>query len=161
MYQSDKVILLFDTAFQFFQGFLQFLDFPVLQGIVCLELLVFRYQLGLADTGIGVSFANLEADAGVEHIFPIAEVRAQAEHGIFIGTIEGAEGDTVGIAVIAITDSEVPFVIGIEVQRMERCQSRCTGSDFVYAVIQVGNTVIDVLKRFRFGSHLMIQSRYV
>jgi len=44
---------------------------------------------------------------------------------------------------------------------MECCQSSCTGSYFVDAVIQVGYTVIDVINRFRVGRQLMIQSRYV
>ena len=37
---------------------------------------------------------------------------------------------------MAIAKGEIPFVIGIEVLRMEGCQSSCTGTDAVDAVIQ-------------------------
>ena len=105
--------------------------------------------------------ANLEAQAGVEHVFTVAEVRAQAEHGIFIGTIEGTESDAVGIAVITIADSEVPLVIRVEVQRMEGCQSGGAGTNLVDAVIKVGNAVIDVVNGFRVARYLVVQSRQV
>ena len=44
---------------------------------------------------------------------------------------------------------------------MERCQSGCTSTDFVDTVIEVRNTTIHMVNRFRVGRYLVIQSRQV
>ncbi len=107
------------------------------------------------------TLTNLEAQAGVKHIFPVAEIRTHTKHGIFIGTIEGTQSDTVGIAVIAVTNGEIPLVIRVEVQWMKRCQSSRTGTDLVDAVIEVRNTTIHMVNGFRVGRYLVVQSRQV
>ena len=128
---ADHFSLFLDQGFQFGNLLILFID-RVFQAFNLLG----HGRLRRRDAA---ALSNLEAQAGVEHVFTVAEVRAQAEHGIFIGTIEGAESHTVGIAIIAVTDSEVPLVIRVEVQWMKGCQGGGAGTDLVDAVIEIRN----------------------
>ena len=87
-----------------------------------------------------VALAQLQADTRIHHIFTIAEAAAYREHGIFIRTIVSADSGCIFAIVIAIACCEIPLVIRIEVQRVERCQSGCTSTDFVDAVAQFIDT---------------------
>ena len=84
-----------------------------------------------------VALAQFQADTCIHHIFTITEAAAYREHGIFIRTIVSTDSGCIFAIVIAIACCEIPLVIWIEVQRMERCQSGCTSTDFVDAVAQL------------------------
>ena len=88
-----------------------------------------------------VALAQFQADTCIHHIFTITEAAAHREHGIFIRTIVSADSGCIFAIVIAIACCEIPLVIWIEVQRMERCQSGCTSTDFVDAVVQLTDTL--------------------
>ena len=91
-----------------------------------------------------VALAQFQADTCIHHIFTITEATAYREHGIFIRTIVSADSGCIFAIVIAIACCDIPLVIWIEVQRMERCQSGCTSTDFVDAVAQLTDT-LDIL----------------
>ena len=91
-----------------------------------------------------VALAQFQADTRIYHIFTITEAAAYREHGIFIRTIVSADSGCIFAIVIAIACCDIPLVIWIEVQRMERCQSGCTSTDFVDAVAQLTDT-LDIL----------------
>ena len=88
-----------------------------------------------------VALAQFQADTCIHHIFTITEAAAYREHGIFIRTIVSADSGCIFAIVIAIACCDIPLVIWIEVQRMERCQSGCTSTDFVDAVAQLTDTL--------------------
>ena len=88
-----------------------------------------------------VALAQFQADTCIHHIFTITEAAAHREHGIFIRTIVSADSGCIFAIVIAIACCEIPLVIWIEVQRMERCQSGCTSTDFIDAVAQFIDTL--------------------
>ena len=88
-----------------------------------------------------VALAQFQADTCIHHIFTIAEAAAYREHGIFIRTIVSTDSGCIFAIVIAIACCEIPLVIWIEVQRMERCQSGCTSTDFVDAIAQFIDTL--------------------
>ena len=91
-----------------------------------------------------VALADLEADTGIDHVFPAAEGTTDAEHRVFIGTIVSADSYGTGIFIIAITGCEIPLVIWIKVQRMEGCQGSGTGTDAVDAGTQLVDGTTEV-----------------
>ena len=117
----DHLTLTIDDVFQFSHVITEVFDF-----------------LSHADARIRyvVALADLEGDTGIDHVFTAADGAADGEGGIFVRFVEGTESTGVSAAIVAIAKGEIPFVIGIEVLRMEGCQSSCTGTDAVDAVIQ-------------------------
>ena len=95
--------------------------------------------LGHGDTGVGnmVAAADFQADAGIDHVFTATEAAADAEHGVFIRPIVESDSCRIGTAVVTVTGCEIPLIVRVEVQRMERCQSGCASTDAVDAVIQL------------------------
>lgn len=83
-----------------------------------------------------VALAELNADTGIDHVFPAAEGTADTEHGVFIGTVVSTDSGRIGATVIAVASGEVPLIIRVEVQRMESCQCSGTGADTIDAVAQ-------------------------
>ena len=57
---------------------------------------------GYAGRGNMVTLAELNADAGIDHVFPAAEGTADTEHGVFIGTVVSTDSGRIGATVIAV-----------------------------------------------------------
>ena len=88
--------------------------------------------------------ADFQRYAGVNHVFPIAESTADAEHRIFIGTIEGTDSNSVFTTIVAITGCKVPLSVRVEIQRMQGRQSSCASADLINATIKVVNTMVQI-----------------
>ena len=58
-----------------------------------------------------VALAELNADTGIDHVFPAAEGTADTEHGVFIGTVISTDSGRIGATVIAVASGEVPLII--------------------------------------------------
>lgn len=101
-----------------------------------------------------VALADLEADAGIDHIFPAAEGTTDAEHRVFVGPIVSTDSYGTGIFIVAITGCEIPLVVRIEVQRMESCQGSGTGTDAVDAGTQLVDGTTEVGYRLIGGKEL-------
>ena len=143
---------LLDHGLEFLDLAVLLLKLIVLAGDGCAQL---RDLLRRARANLGFALrAELEADACVDHVLAIAEIRAETEHRVLIRAVERADRRTVGIAVIAVANSEVPLVIRVEIKRMQRRQSRRTGTDFVDAVIQIRNSVVHVVDILRIAVDL-------
>ena len=102
-------------------------------------------------TRIGTGFPQFEAQSGIDHIFPIAEIPGHTEHGPIIRAIESPQSHGTGIPIVAEAYGEIPFVIGIEILGMECRQSCRPGPHFVQTAVQLGNPAIclvDVLGIF-------------
>ena len=78
---------------------------------------------------------NLKGYAGVNHIVIVADSAADAEHGILVRTVEGADRHGVFTAVIAVACGKIPLVVGVEIERMKGCQGSCSCADFVNAAV--------------------------
>ena len=74
---------------------------------------------GHAGRGNMVTLAKLNADTGIDHVFPAAEGTADTEHGVFIRTGVSTDSGRIGATVIAIASGEVPLIIRVEIKRME------------------------------------------
>ena len=88
-----------------------------------------------------VALAQFQADTCIHHIFTITEAAAYREHGIFIRTIVSADSGCIFAIVIAIACCDIPLVIRIEVQRVERCQSCCACANLIHTVAQLVDAV--------------------
>ncbi len=56
-----------------------------------------------AGRGNAVALTKLNGYAGIDHVVAVADGSADAEHGVFIGTVEGADGYRVFPAVVTVT----------------------------------------------------------
>ena len=92
--------------------------------------------------GIGAALAELEADAGVEHVFPAAQAGSDGEENVVRRPIEGADRDGIGRFVITVAGCKVTLRAWIVVQRMEGCQGCCPGTDAVDARIEVADPTV-------------------
>ena len=130
----------------------QFCDFLVLLGksglqififlklqILCFHLLLQGHDFpGHNGTGThdGISMAQADADACIDHVFSAAPAAGQGEEGTFIGLVEGADGISIGIHVVTETGSKVPLFFRIEIQRTKRRQSSCPGANPGQAIVK-------------------------
>ena len=108
-----------------------------------------------------VALSELDGNARVHHIFTAAERSADAEHGVFIRAVVRTDSSCIGSFIIAVACGKVPFVIRIEIKRMEsgKCSSPCADSvdtvaQFINSTIQVNNAVCIVL-------YLTVQDRQI
>ena len=150
---------LLDHGLEFLDLAVLLLELIVLTGDGCAQL---RDLLRGARADLGFALrAELEADACIDHVLAIAEIRAEAEHRVLIRAVERADSRTVGIAVVAVANSEVPLVIRVEIKRMQRRQSRRTSTDLVDFAVEVVHTAIDVRDIRSIRSHLAVERRDV
>lgn len=83
-----------------------------------------------------------EGDTCVHHILAIAEGSAYTQHNLFIRTVECAYRSSVFALVVAVACCKGQLVIGIEIHRVQRCESGSTGTNLVNAAAEVVNTII-------------------
>lgn len=132
-----------------FHGF----DFLLLGCAVCFYLGQFLTQFHdnavcfVLCIGLGrIALADLEGNAGVEHVVVIAQSRADADEGGCIRMVERTESYGIGRAIVAVPYREVPFIFRIELSRMEGCQSSRTGAYFIDAVAEAIDAFAQVVE---------------
>ena len=99
-------------------------------------------------TGIAYACGTVqgEGDACINHVLAVAEGSAYAQHNLFIRTVECAYRSSVFALVVAVACCKGQFVIGIEIHRVQRCESGGTGANLVNAVAEIVNTMIEFIK---------------
>ena len=83
-----------------------------------------------------IALADLERHARIHHILAGAKAAAHAEHGVFVRTVERAHRHGVFTAVVADARREVPLVVRVEIERMERRQSRGVCAHLIDAPVE-------------------------
>ena len=101
-------------------------------------------------TGIAYACGTVqgEGDACINHVLAVAEGSAYAQHNLFIRTVERAYRSSVFALVVAIACCKGQLVIGIEIHRVQRCESGGTGANLVNAAAKIVNTMIEFIKMF-------------
>ena len=109
-------------------------------------------------TGIAYACGTVqgEGDTCVHHILAIAEGSAYAQHNLFIRTVERTYRSSVSALVVAVACCKGQFVIGIEIHRVQRCESGSTGANLVNAAAEVVNTMIQFAEMLSEFSMLFI-----
>ena len=99
-------------------------------------------------TGIAYACGTVqgEGNACIHHVLAVAEGSAYAQHNLFIRTVECAYRSSVFALVVAVACCKGQFVIGIEIHRVQRCESGGTGANLVNTAAEAVNTMIEFIK---------------
>ena len=101
-------------------------------------------------TGIAYACGTVQGEGNtcIHHVLAVAEGSAYAQHNLFIRTIECAYRSSVFALVVAVACCKGQLVIGIEIHRVQRCESGGTGANLVNAAAKIVNTMIEFIKMF-------------
>ena len=83
-----------------------------------------------------VFLSKFPTDSYIHHIFASAKGTTHTEHRIFIRTIICSDSDCMSIFIISIPCSKIPFVIWIEIQWVQPCQSCRTCPNTIHPISQ-------------------------